>query len=461
MNNTEIQQLKAEFSKNSKNGQYQLAKLLCQENAYLTYGEITRILYVYKDGYYQNANNTVKVQIQNYIQELANKKTVMEIIEHMMIMTHQGKIDDIKDNYNFLNFKNGIYDIKNGILIDHSPDFKFFNQIPVVFNANLDCPIIKGFLNDVIDEEFIPILQEWAGFMLYRAYFIKKAMIITGQANTGKTTFLRLLSQFIGMSNHANVSLKELTSDKFAGQTLLHKYANICDELSLFDIKDTNPFKKATGNSPMKAEKKFQDATSFYNYAKLIFACNKIPLVIDIDDDAYFDRWIVVVFDRVIKKKDEFLLEKMTTEEELSGFLNFALIGLHRLLESRKFSSDVGRDEVKKIMLRNSSSIASFAYDMLENPDDPYLTITKDDMYQEYCKYCRQYGLRIETKESVGRDLKNYADYIHAEGGKIRTWANVKIKGQSTNLFDDTPIEHTPLEEFYTDPEQSDMSGVF
>jgi P4 family phage/plasmid primase-like protien len=440
-------------------GLFLLAQYLIKKNKYLTYGENTRTLYLYKDGYYQNAIHYIKNHIQDVLKALANKKNISEIENHIMIATYQGKYNDEFDNINLINLQNGTFDIINKKLLPHNSEHKLFNKIPITYDQTKDCPNIMSFLKSVVNEENIPIIQEWVGFMLYRSYFIKKALIVTGPPNTGKTTFMNLLEKFIGKGNYSAITLQNLAIDKFAGQALLHKHVNICDELSAFDIKDTNPFKKATGGSSMNAEKKFQDAVSFHNYAKLIFACNRIPVVLDIDDDAYFDRWIIMQFDKKITKEDKFLSQKISTPEELSGFLNFALIGLYRLLENQKFSVDADKEEIKKIMLRNASSVAAFSYDRLENPDDPYLTITKEDMYKEYCKYCRQYNIVIETMDFFGKHLRDYAKYIESKGGKNRHWSNVIIRGFSTNLFDDTPIEPpTPLEEFYTDGDTIGMA---
>ena len=46
------------------------------------------------------------------------------------------------------------------------------------------------------------------------------------------------------------------------------------------------------------AEYKFGDSFQFLNFAKHTFATNKIPSVEDVDDAAYYDRWIPIAFDK-------------------------------------------------------------------------------------------------------------------------------------------------------------------
>jgi len=116
--------------------------------------------------------------------------------------------------------------------------------------------------------------------------FIKKAGIFRGIPDTGKTTFMNLLGAFIGIENVSNVSLQLLAEGKWHLTYLYNKHSNICDDLSDKDITDSGTFKQVTGRSNIHAEYKFGDQFGFINFAKLSFACNKIPKInSDVDDD--------------------------------------------------------------------------------------------------------------------------------------------------------------------------------
>jgi len=70
----------------------------------------------------------------------------------------------------------------------------------------------------------------------------------------------------------------------------------------------------------------------FVNRAKLTFSCNVVPEVYE-DTTAFFRRWIIIQFPHTFDsaKADKDLPKKLTTAEEFSGILNFALEGLNRL----------------------------------------------------------------------------------------------------------------------------------
>ena len=408
---------KEEYAKNSAQGGYKLAKYLADAHHVITFGEKKREIFVYEDGIYIPGESFLRGEIQRLLEESASKNVKNEIIEKIMDLT-RAKRDISVANPGLINLQNGVFDITSGKLLPHDPKYRFFSKIPVDYNPDALCPKIDKFFKDILQEEDIPVMEEFFGFVLFRSYFIKKAMILVGDKDTGKTTVLLLLDKFIGRSNISGVSLQRLATDKFSGAAAYNKHINIYDDLSAKDIRDNGMFKIATGGGIITGELKFRDSFQFINYAKLIFACNHIPGVKETDDDAYFNRWIVIEFNNKILNLDKFLLNKITTPEELSGLLNTALRGLKRLLGRQEFSYNLDSDEIKVQMLRSGSSIAKFAYDCLIQAD-PGSWISKEDMYQYYAEYARGAGLPVESMKKFGGRLPQFATYIHDGRPKV------------------------------------------
>ena len=334
-----------------------------------------------------------------------------------------------------LNLNNGVLNMRTRELKEHSPEYLFFTKIPVNYDPQADCPTIKKFISDVLDEEQVQIIKEWAGYGLYPEYFIKKAIILVGDGDTGKSTLMSLFFAFYGAENVSGVSLQKMSTDKFAGAHMYKKYINLYDELSIKDIHDNGAFKMATGGGVITGEKKFGDQFQFKNYAKLTFACNKIPDVRDADDEAYFKRWIIIHFNYVVEEKDKDtqLLSKLTTPGELSGFLNFALDGLSALQKNQQFSYEKNAEEIKAEMLQSGSSVGKFAFNCLEPGED--LWISKEDMYKAFIQFTQRNNLPNTTIEALGKRLPKYAGYINTmkpvdpeTKKQITAWSNVKFK---------------------------------
>ena len=441
----------SEDSKQTKAVIFKFAKYLIEKHHVKCLTGRNREIFIYKEGIYVAGEDTLKMEIRETLNDLCTTFHSKEIVEAIKDLTATDR-GDFNVDINLINLNNGIFDTKNRELKPHNPQYLFFTKIPVNYNPTADCPVIKKYLSEVLEKEKISLIQEWFGYALYREYFIKKALICVGEGDTGKTTMINLLYSLLGDKNISGVSLQKMSSDKFAAANLYNKHINLYDDLSFKDIQDNGSFKIATGGGYISAEKKFGDQFQFKNYAKLTFACNKIPDVKDSNDEAYFNRWIVIEFNTVIEEenKDKQLGHKMATPEELSGLLNFALEGLDRLLKKQSFSYEKNTHETKSVMMRSGSSIARFAFDNLEEATGDW--ISKGDMYLAFKNYAHASGIPVTSVNTFGSRLPLCASYI-AEfkpkdpktGEQITAWRNVRIKTITTDGLEEAFEETEPI----------------
>ncbi len=423
-------------SKDPKEVAYAVAQYLSRKYYLKTPDNKNREIFAYRAGCYRESDNFLKQEVQRILTNRLTRSLLSEIIEHIKNLTlvDEKKLEVSKD---LINLKNGIYSIVDKQLTEHSPKYFFTWQLPLNYVAGATCPAVMGALNTILSADDIKVIQEWFGYCLYRDYALKKSVIFVGEQNTGKTTLLSLFISFVGVENISGVSLEQLTSTTFALAHLRDKFINIYDDLSYKDVNDNGMFKMVTGNGTITGEFKYGHQFQFRNFAKLTFSCNKIPNVKDAYDEAYFNRWIIIEFNRQIEKPDPALFNKISTDEELSGLLNFSLEGLTRLLKNGKFSYEKSEDEIKEQMQKSGSPVAQFAYDCLEEYGGG--SIAKDDMVQYFRAYAKDHALPSMSKEKLGRKLPQYATYIDGgrQGGRgiqISVWQNVRLKD---GLFSD------------------------
>ena len=411
------------------------AEYLIKKYPTITIGKIKKSSYVYDGKMYQkNGETFLETVIETIARGCCKSHEVSEIIKKVQRITYQDEAVLYSAPKNLINCDNGVYNLDTKQLIEHSPDVIFTNIVPHDFDEKKDCPGIKKFINKMnLGDDDVDLIQEWTGFILYRKYFLKKSLILVGEKDTGKTTLIDLIVELVGLNNTSGVSLHKLLNDRFAASSMQHKLLNFYDDLSFKDIKQTGAFKIATGGGYLSAEEKFGECFNFRNYAKLMFATNKISGVDDADDDAYYDRWLIIFCNNVIKKEDQnpHLREQLSTAEEMGGFLNWALEGLQRVLDKESFSYSKSSAENKIVMERNSSSISAFAQDVLS--DAPGLWISKGNMYLLYSAYCKKTGFNRVTKDKFGKSLMTKCEYITDATGKnkekksIRVWVNVAV----------------------------------
>ena len=399
------------------------------------YGIRDEIIYVYEEGIWvETGKGLIKFEIESLLGVFSKNNSVSEILEKIKRKTETSTEDfNIVPEYKIC-LSNCVLDISNIQkiqILEHSNQYNFKNKIPIEYNEKSDCPKIKKFIEDTFYPIDVPQVQEWFGFHLIRKYLFKKAVIIHGPKNTGKSVFLNLLTTFLGVENVVDLSLQEISWGKgFDLLVLKNKNANIHDDLSSKDLSDGGGFKMAVGDGFISGEEKFGSHHRFRNSAKMTFACNKIPPVKDIDDDAYYDRWLTWNLDNIISIEDKntTLINELTSKEELSGLLNYALEGYVRLVSQNSFSNEKDSDEIKSLMIRNSSPLARFTIEHLI--DENGSKITKEDMYKHYCSFCMS-DTPVSSpcsKEQLGRQLTRFAPFAQASSnGKERFWLNVKF----------------------------------
>lgn len=397
-----------------------------------------KTIWLYNKGVYKvNGLGILEKEAEEMLGTESNNHKVNEIIGKIQRQTRIDSDDFFDEPEGLVLLENGVFDLKEMKLKEFTKNHHFIKKIPLTYNEAAVCPEIMKYINETFYEEDIPVIQEWFGFQLYNKYFIKKAMIVYGPKDTGKSVFLNLLTSFIGYENTAGLSLQEISYGKSFNLTDLYKkYCNIHDDLSGKDLKETGKFKMAVGNGWVSAEHKFGDRFKFLNYAKHTFACNKIPLNEEIQDDAYWGRWIPIPLDNQLKgdEIDDFLIQKLTTPQEMQGLLNWALEGLKRLLKNGKFTYNKTEKEIKDIMLRFSTPLVAFIQDCVIKQDGNRMD--KDLVYNIYTQYCENNKMPRLSKQSLSIKLKKLIPYLlDFRDSKKRYWKGVTIKYDTYDDF--------------------------
>jgi P4 family phage/plasmid primase-like protien len=212
-----------------------------------------------------------------------------------------------------------------------------------------------------------------------------------GPGDNGKGTLLKLIERFLGEQNVSHASIQELNNDRFAIADLHSKLANVCADLKAEKLTNTGTFKMLVSGDTIRAQKKHGQPFEFKNIAKPIFSANEIPESED-QSYAYFKRWIILLFDRVFQgeDKDTNLIEKLTTDEELSALLNLAIIALRQLIKDNGFIHIDDVSSIQREYNQNATAIDDFLNSecRIELTNRHYYTICRD-LYHSYIVHCK------------------------------------------------------------------------
>jgi len=374
-------------------------------------GNWAKDIFRYNGKYY--VNDGVDWIITHLKQEYPNiSKYMIDELVYGVKHNNEYRIDRSEFNSNpyLINFENCIYDVNEGVRIPHESQYLFTTQIPTEYNPKLEYKgsEIEKFVLEITgrDKKKIKLIQEMFGYCLFKKYNIQKAFLLVGEGANGKSTLLELLIRMLGIDNVASASIEDIASgNRFVCYRMYGKLANISSEVGKKSLKSTSLFKGATGGDKLTGEQKYKDAFEFYNYAKLIFALNKVPTVID-DTTAFYRRWIPIEFSQTFKGRncDVNILDKLTTPEQLSILLNWSIEGLHRLLDNKEFSDSYTAEDVKDWWNKQTSSVYEW---IVENYTiNPMLETPKDELYDAYKDWCLEESYVIHTTNGFTRALK-------------------------------------------------------
>lgn len=405
-------------------------------------------LYIYERGIYVSADKIVGKIVEDAVEksEKVTRHFVEEVIGHLQ---RKFLVDSKAVNpKHLLPLQNGLLDLTTFELKEFTPDIYFTFKLPLWYDPEADCPLFKKFLSEVLYPEDIPTMQELFGYCLWRDYHIQKAFMLVGEGSNGKSTLIGVLKAFLGAENTASIAIQTLEHDRFAVSTLYNKLANLYADLPDKALYSTGTFKMLTGGDPISADKKFRERFTFVNYAKLIFSANKLPQVFD-NTDAFFRRWVIITFPNVFTedKADKHLLEKLTTEEELSGILNWALEGLKRLLAQGHFSNTKSTEVLRDEYIRMSNPLQAFVNEYIK--EDSLGWIAKDEFYARYVEFCQQNKFVIKAKNIVAKDLQSClsiqisVERREINGERVQGWRGIawKEKGEGEEAEAETEGE--------------------
>ena len=404
-------------------------------------------MWIYQNGIYvPQGKSFIKEFCRNILNETYTPQLINNIISKVETDTYINHTDFFGSNYIYeIPLLNGILNIITRKLKPFNPKQVFFNKIPVQYNPSSECPsILQHFKTILPTEEEIKVILELFGYLLLKEYKIEKAFMFVGYGRNGKSKTIELMKKFVGAENTSALPLRLLNESSFSLSELFGRMANLGSDLSKTDLKETGIIKGLIGRDVIQAKRKYLRDLNFTNYAKMVFSANELPKIYD-TTDGFWTKWILIEFPFKFIQKEQFnllnekdkenhkiididIIEKISTPEELSGLLNYALDGLDRILKQKDFSYSKSTGEVKDLWIRKSDSFTAFCYDHIEEQLDSI--ILKDDLRKMFYKYRKKHknlpGVSDVAIKITLENMFGVSDYQDSNSNRV--WKGIKFK---------------------------------
>lgn len=371
-------------------------------------------LHCYRDGIYISGYRYIENLMLKTIPRIkSNQRT--EVLKYLEVMIPDD--EDVQTEEKLIAFRNGILNLMTMELLPFSPDYMVTNKIPWDYNPSAYSELMDNTLNKIAcgDMDIRHLLEECAGYCLYRKNDLETSFILTGSGSNGKSTFLEALECMLGKNNVSNLDIAEL-DDRFSTVMMSGKLANIGDDISdeFLNGKTIATFKKVVSSNTIKAERKGQDGFFFKPYTKLLFSANNIPRMGSKGLIAVKRRLSIIPFNAVFSKNDpdydSTLKWKLKTQEPMEYLIQLAIQGLMRTLAGGFTEPSKVKFELEQFE-KDNNPVLGWLESMKEDEESDivkdYISKTPvNEMYISYDTYCVQNGFRATSNAEFSKQLQ-------------------------------------------------------
>ena len=206
-------------------------------------------------------------------------------------------VETFNADENLVCFKNGVYRLSDGAVLEHSPEYYFTLQLNASIPAKLEpTPYCDMCLANFGGTDVQTLLLEifGGGISNVHMYRFKKGVLQYGVGDSGKTQLKGLAERVVGAGNYNNVDLSDLENNRFLSAAFQNVRIGGSNDMSNVRVKEEKVFKQLTGGDSIQAENKGENSFTFRYKGLLWFLANQLPLFGGDKGEHVYKRWIVI-----------------------------------------------------------------------------------------------------------------------------------------------------------------------
>ena len=401
---------------------------------------IGRIPYVYSKGVYVQGTDLLDNAIRERLCCLSDTGKVNAVLDEIRSLTRVDP-NQFDSDPDIINLQNGLYHISTNTLTGHIPTHLSRIQHPIVFDSTATCPKTHAFLSDIITAPAdLEAFLEFNGYLFYRGKPFPHVLAMVGSGDNGKSKALEWVERVVGEPNVCHVDLQSFAADKFATSGLDGKCVDIMYDLPQTPISESGPFKTITGDATLSIEPKYQKRYDINNYIKLVIAANILPVAADATN-AFYRRWRIIICDRQFspEEKNPFIIKKIDTPQERSGYFNLCMHHLRNYLQRGEPAGQLSVEDTRTLYDSLSNPYQSFLDECIEEADetDPHGFVTEKDLYSAFESFCRANRLMPTGQVKFNRFIRNESALNirpfrpKIEGRRPKAWKGIILRHSS------------------------------
>ena len=333
-----------------------------------------------------------------------------------MVSLAMGNIASVATDYDthldYLPCINGVIDLRNGTLLQHSRDMRYTKITHIEYDATATCPNWLRFLGTITggDHDLINYLQMQVGYSLTGHTDQQALFFMYGNGANGKSTFINTVAKLAG-EYHTKINMEGIIDTENTGGASPHLVAlhgmrlTSGSEFPAGKRINESMIKDLTGGDEITARALYSEPFTFRPINKFWLMGNYKPRITG-TDNGIWRRLILLPFEHTIPEAERMpssVIEAMF-DKELTGILTWAVQGASKWYEHPQRAS-----------LPKPKAVANAITEYRQEEDTLARYITEQcDMYT---------GVDCTTKEM----LEAFHTWLEDQGERVNAWTQTRL----------------------------------
>ena len=308
--------------------------------------------------------------------------------------------------------RNGVLDLANLQLHEHSPKYFFTWMLDVNWLREQPCPVCDQFFDYAAGGDPVLVQRFWEAlaYAILPDYNAKRFLLLMGKGDTGKSVWGAVVESFFDENSVGSVDIFKF-GDRFPISTLVRKRVNISMDLSNSAMTEqaASVIKQITGRDLILVEEKYKTPYTTRIDCKFIFGTNH-ALRTNSHDIAFLRRVLYLPFNYPVPHNAQNPNLRQLLRAEKPGIFYKALMAYRRLVANGYyFSGDDIYDFTKAYQVGEEAAdtatdLEQFVATHCVGQADSF--VTTDALFECYQNYCKNLGHNaIQNKQVFSTKL--------------------------------------------------------
>lgn len=337
---------------------------------------------------------------------------------------------------NLINLTNGIYNLDDGQLYPHKPEYYMTTQLPFAYDKAARISMWQLYLLSTFtkpeiqdhDAELVAFVQEAVGYSLTTSVKHHVSFWCYGEGANGKGVLFHIIERLAGIAA-TPLNIGALRNEQYQLANLAGKRVALCSESETTqNLVADAMIKMLISGDTMQVRQIRREPFTLHPTVKLWWSMNELPPVTD-TSEGFWRRVRVIPFNRQFATNERILDLKQQLEAELSGIFNWAMIGLQRLEKQGHFTLPAQVAQSTETYRKEANPITLFIEDecVAGETDTIGPKSRSSVLYVAYKDWCHDNNFKAQSSRNYKREMERLGyRWKHTNQGNSYTGVRIK-----------------------------------